>query len=92
MNKKKDTIIELNDAQVKKINDDLKKINGKIFNKKITLAEQEGNGIFSFLLPTQCDHFQQFYNRRNVKVHVPIIRWSHCSKHVTIFIIIGKRN
>ena len=26
---------------------------------------------------TQCDHFQQFYNRRNVKVHVPIIRWSH---------------
>ena len=25
-----------------------------------------------------CDHFQQFYNRRNVKVHVPIIniRWS----------------
>ena len=28
----------------------------------------------------QCDHFQQFYNRRNVKVHVPIIRWSHCVK------------
>ena len=27
---------------------------------------------------TQCDHFQQFYNRHNVKVHVPIIRWSHC--------------
>ena len=26
----------------------------------------------------QCDHFQQFYNRRNVKVHVPIIKWLHC--------------
>ena len=26
----------------------------------------------------QCDHFQQFYNWCNVKVHVPIIRWSHC--------------
>ena len=51
--KKKDTIIELNDSQVKKINDNLKKINdSKIFNKQITLAEQEGNGIFSFLLPT----------------------------------------
>ena len=51
--KKKDTIIKLTDSQVKKINDNLKKINdSKIFNKKITLAEQEGNGIFSFLLPT----------------------------------------
>ena len=50
---KKDTIIKLNDTQVKKINDNLKKINGsKIFNKQITLAKQEGNGIFSFLLPT----------------------------------------
>ena len=51
--KKKDTIIKLNDAQVKK-NDNLKKINdSKIFNKQITLAEnQEGNGIFSFLIPT----------------------------------------
>ena len=50
---KKDTIIKLNDTQVKKINDNLKKINdSKIFNKQITLAEQEGNGIFSFLLPT----------------------------------------
>ena len=39
--KKKDTIIKLTDAQVKKIND------SKIFNKQITLAEtQEGNGIF----------------------------------------------
>ena len=44
--KKKDTIIKLTDTQVKKIND------SKIFNKQITLAEQEGNGIFSFLLPT----------------------------------------
>ena len=51
--KKKDTIIKLTDNQVKKINDNLKKINdSKIFNKQITLAEQEGNGIFSFLLPT----------------------------------------
>ena len=51
--KKKDTIIKLTDSQVKKINDNLKKINdSKIFNKQITLAEQEGNGIFSFLLPT----------------------------------------
>ena len=54
MNKKKnDTIIKLNDSQVKKINNNLKKINGsKIFDKKITLEEQEGNGVFSFLLPT----------------------------------------
>ena len=55
MNKKKNnTIIKLNDSQVKKINDNLKKINDlKIFDKKITLNEtQEGNGIFSFLLPT----------------------------------------
>ena len=46
--KKKDTIIKLNDSQVKKLND------SKISNKKITLAENqmEGNGIFSFLLPT----------------------------------------
>ena len=28
---------------------------------------------------TQCDHFQQFYNRHNVKVHVSITRWSHCA-------------
>ena len=44
----------MNDSQVKKINDNLKKINdSKIFNKQITLAEtQEGNGIFSFLLPS----------------------------------------
>ena len=54
MNKKKrDTIIKLNNAQVKNINDNLKKINAsKIFNKKIVLDEQEGNGIFSILLPT----------------------------------------
>ena len=52
--KKKDTIIKLTDNQVKKINDNLKKINdSKIFNKQITLAEnQNGSGIFSFLLPT----------------------------------------
>ena len=54
MNKKKNgTIIKLNDSQVKKINDNLKKINdSKIFDKKITLEEQEGNGVISFLLPT----------------------------------------
>ena len=54
MNKKKNnTIIKSNDTQVKKLNQNLKKINdSKIFNKKITLDEQEGNGIFSFLLPT----------------------------------------
>ena len=56
MNKKKNDIskiIKLNNDQVKKINDNLKKINdSKIFDKKITLNEQEGNGIFSFLLPT----------------------------------------
>ena len=51
--KKNDTIIKLNDNQVKKINDNFKKINdSKIFDKKIFLEEQEGNGIFSFLLPT----------------------------------------
>ena len=52
--KEKDTIIKLNDAQVKKISDNLKKINdSKIFNKQITLAEnQNGDGIFSFLIPT----------------------------------------
>ena len=52
--KKKDTIIKLTDDQVKKINNNLKKINdSKIFNKQITLTEnQNGNGIFSFLLPT----------------------------------------
>ena len=42
--KKKDTIIKLNDAQVKKISDNLRKINdSKIFNKQITLEEQEQN-------------------------------------------------
>ena len=33
---------------------------------------------FLKMINTQCDHFQQFYNRHNVKVHVCIIRWSHC--------------
>ena len=35
-------------------------------------------GLAGLSTVTQCDHFQQSYNRRNVKVHVPIIRWSHC--------------
>ena len=55
MNKKNNIskIIKLNNDQVKKINESLKKINdSKIFDKKITLEEQEGNGVFSFLLPT----------------------------------------
>ena len=34
--------------------------------------------IFRLTYNTQCDHFQQFYNGHNVKVHVPIIRWLHC--------------
>ena len=52
--KRKNTVIKLTDSQVKKINDNLKKINdSKIFNKQITLAEnQSGNGVFSFLIPT----------------------------------------
>ena len=33
----------------------------------------------------QCDHFQQFHNRCNVKVHVPIIRWSHCVEDINVF-------
>ena len=33
----------------------------------------------------QCDHFQQFYNRYNVKVHVPIIRWSQCACNYKMF-------
>ena len=38
--KRKDTIIKLNDSQVKKMNDNLKETNdSKIFNKQITLAE-----------------------------------------------------
>ena len=59
MNKKKnDAIIKLNDSQVKKINQDLEKINdSKLFNKKVTLQEQEGNGVFSFLLPTLVSLF-----------------------------------
>ena len=32
----------------------------------------------------QCDHFQQFYNRHNIKVHVPIIRWLHGTVHPSI--------
>ena len=40
--KKKDNIIKLTDSQVKRINDNLKKINdSKIFNKQITLAENQ---------------------------------------------------
>ena len=38
--KKKDTIIKLNDSQIKRINNSLKKMSdSKIFNKQITLAE-----------------------------------------------------
>ena len=69
MNKKKnDTIIKLNDSQVKKIYDNLKKINdSKIFDKKITLEEQEGNGIFSFLLPTLVSLLPSLLSGKGIK-------------------------
>ena len=34
--------------------------------------------LLAYWCSSQCHHFQQFYNRHNVKVHVSIIRWSHC--------------
>ena len=41
--------------KLKKINQDLKKINdSKIFNKKIVLDEQEGNGIYSYSNTDSC--------------------------------------
>ena len=62
----KDTIIKLTDSQVKKINDNLKKINdSKIFNKQITLADQEGNGVFSFLIPTIASLLPTILSRGN---------------------------
>ena len=36
-----------------------------------------GQAISNLNVP-QCDHFQQVYNMCIVKVHVPIIRQSHC--------------
>ena len=58
--KKEDTIIKLTDSQVKKIND------SKIFNKQITFAEnQEGNGIFSFLLPTIVSMLSSLLSKGN---------------------------
>ena len=51
--------------------------NLKVQLNNITIFN-EGNVNRSSLIDSQCDHFQQFYNRCNVKVHVPIIRWSHC--------------
>ena len=67
--KKNDTIIKLNDNQVKKINQDLKKINdSKVFNKKITLDDQiEGNGIFSFLLPTLVSLMPSLLSGKGIK-------------------------
>ena len=51
LNKNKNHIIKLSDKQVDDINKNLDIINkSKIFNKKITLS-QNGNGIFSILLP-----------------------------------------
>ena len=45
---------------------------------------------------THCDHFQQFYDRCKIKVHVPIIRWSHCEviiyKMKFIILILIKKN
>ena len=69
MNKKKnDTIIKLNDSQVKKINNNLKKMNdSKIFDKKITLEEQEGNGVFSFLLPTLVSLLPSLLSGKGIK-------------------------
>ena len=39
--------------------------------------------LYPFDVP-QCYHFQQFYNRHNVKVYVPIIRWSHCVSYAIV--------
>ena len=51
LNKNKNNIIKLSDKQVDDINKNLDIINkSKVFNKKITLS-QNGNGIFSILLP-----------------------------------------
>ena len=51
LNKNKNHIIKLSDKQVNDINKNLDIINkSNIFNKKITLS-QNGNGIFSILLP-----------------------------------------
>ena len=51
LNKNKNHIIKLSDKQVDDINKNLDILNkSKIFNKKITLS-QNGNGIFSILLP-----------------------------------------
>ena len=43
------------------------------------LQNNEGNHNSYTSTLAQCDHFQQFYNRRNVQVHVYIIRWLHCA-------------
>ena len=40
------------------------KNDSKIFNKQITLAEQEGNGIFSFLLPTLVSMIPSLLSKR----------------------------
>ena len=72
--KKKDTIIKLTDTQVKKINDNLKKINdSKIFNKQITLAEQEGNGIFSFLFTNYSIVCYHHYYQKEMELEIKII-------------------
>ena len=51
MNDKNERIIKLSDKELDDINQNLDKINkSKVFQKKITL-QQNGSGIFSFLLP-----------------------------------------
>ena len=51
LNKNKNHIIKLSDKQVNDINKNLDIINkSNIFHKKITLS-QNGNGMFSILLP-----------------------------------------
>ena len=61
--KKNNTIIKLNDNEVKKINQDLKKINdSKIFNKKITLEEQEGKNKIFFEVKSK---YPELFKRKN---------------------------
>ena len=51
MNKNKNHIIKLSDKQINDVNKNLDIINkSKLFNKKIALS-QNGNGVFSILLP-----------------------------------------
>ena len=59
-------------------------IYGLVLELVVRLAHKYGLGEKTSI--AQCDHFQQFYNRCNVKVCVPIIRWSHCALPIYTFI------